>query len=300
MTSAEKPAPLVIEARLNESTRRGANPSLPYGSDEIVAEALRAVEAGASIIHWHATDVDGDEHPGSVELYREVVERIRAVSDVVLHPTLGFMSTQNDAPSRVAHILELNRDPATTIDFVPVDFGAYGNDVWLDAERRFLTDSNFVLNRIGYLEELLVILRDNGVTLMPVVWSAGGLRTALAMRKKGLLPARSYWHFGFTGDAVPGGPPPTLANLQAFLDSAPRDEPWSVHVRDGDGMSMFAWAISLGGHIAVGLGDDPYARLGLPNNGELIARVADMAKTLGRSIATPAQTREIFGIQSRV
>jgi uncharacterized protein (DUF849 family) len=60
-----------------------------------------------------------------------------------------------------------------------------------------------------------------------------------------------------------------------------------------DEVSSF-WAITLGGHVGIGLGDDPYIRFGKPHNGELVEKVAKMAHTLGREVATPAQTREIL------
>jgi 3-keto-5-aminohexanoate cleavage enzyme len=289
-------SPLIIELRSNETADRTGNQGIPYGPDEIVADALSAVEAGASMIHWHATDNEGVEHPGQTELYRKVISGIRSGSDVLLHPTLGFMGTQNDAQSRIQHILELNRDPGTKVDIVPVDFGSFGADVWNPEDRRFLTEDRFVLNRVGYLQELLAALKSNNVKVMSVVWSAGAVRTARIMQQQDLLPRPAYWQLGFTGDLVPGGPPPTLANLYAFLEAIPQGDPWTIHVRDGDGMAMAAWAISLGGHVSIGLGDDPYERLGRPSNSELVRRVAHMAETIGRPVATTSQAREILGL----
>ena len=45
--------PLVIEAAINGSTAKDANPNVPRSVDEIVATALACVEAGASIVHNH-------------------------------------------------------------------------------------------------------------------------------------------------------------------------------------------------------------------------------------------------------
>ena len=64
-------------------------------------------------------------------------------------------------------------------------------------------------------------------------------------------------------------------------------------------MGVAAWAITLGGHVSIGLGDHHYARLGSPTNAQLVQRIVDMAETLGRPIATPTQTREILGIATR-
>lgn len=287
--------PLIIEVRVNESADRGDNRALPYGPREVVEEGLRAREAGASILHWHARDADGSERANDVTLYREVIEGVREqTDDLLLHPTLGFIATQGDAQGRVRHILELNEDPKTRIDMVPVDFGAFGADLWDQQDGRFLTDDQVVVNRVAYLKELLGVLKENDLYVYTVVWGAGAVRTARSLQKMELLRPSTFWCLGFTGDEVPGGPPPTLANLQTFLEAIPDGDPWTVHCRNGDAMALAAWAITLGGHVSIGLGDYPYSRFGKPRNSDLVKMVADMSRTLGRPVATPAEARKIL------
>lgn len=287
--------PLIIEVRVNESADRGDNRALPYGPREVVEEGLRAREAGASILHWHARDTDGSERANDVTLYREVIEGVREqTDDLLLHPTLGFIATQGDAQGRVRHILELNEDPKTQIDMVPVDFGSFGADLWDPQDERFLTDDQVVVNRVAYLKELLGVLKENDLYVYTVVWGAGAVRTARNLQKIGLLKPATFWCLGFTGDEVPGGPPPTPANLQTFLEAIPEGDPWTVHCRNGDTMALAAWAITLGGHVSIGLGDYPYTRFGTPRNSDLVKMVADMSRTLGRPVATPTEARKIL------
>ncbi len=287
--------PLIIEVRVNESSDRGDNPALPYGPPEVVEEGLRAREAGASILHWHARDAEGRERANDLALYREVVEGVREQTDeMLLHPTLGFIATQGDARGRVRHILELNGDSATRIDMVPVDFGSFGADLWDPQNEAFLTDDQVVVNRVAYLKELLGVLKENDLYVYTVVWGAGAVRTARSLQEMGLLARNTFWCLGFTGDEVPGGPPPTLANLQTFLEAIPEGDPWTVHCRNGDAMPLAAWAITLGGHVSIGLGDYPYPQFGMPRNSDLVKKVADMSLALGRPVATPAEARKIL------
>ena len=51
-----------------------------------------------------------------------------------------------------------------------------------------------------------------------------------------------------------------------------------------------------GGHISIGLGDYPYTELGQPTNAELIAKVAEQARALGREVATVDDTREMLAM----
>jgi uncharacterized protein (DUF1330 family)/uncharacterized protein (DUF849 family) len=216
-------------------------------------------------LHWHARDYEGRERADDVTLYREVIEGIREqTDDALLHPTLGFIATQGDAQGRVRHILELNQEPKTRIDMVPVDFGSFGADLWDERAGLFLTDDQFVVNRVAYLKELLSVLKENGLYVYSVVWSAGAVRTARSLQKMGLLGRTTFWCLGFTGEEVPGGPPPTPANLSTFLEAIPPGDPWTVHCRNGDALPLAAWAITQGGHVSIGLGDYPYSRFGKP------------------------------------
>jgi 3-keto-5-aminohexanoate cleavage enzyme len=289
--------PLIIEVRCNESADRGDNPALPYGPQEVIKEGILAREAGASVLHWHARDTDGSERPNDTALYREVIEGVREGTDLLLHPTLGFIGTQGNAHERVRHIQELNEDPKTRIDMAPVDFGAFGADVWDAGYKRFLTEDQVVFNKVGYLRELLSVLQETDVFVYSVVWGAGAVRTARSFQEMGLLDRSTFWCLGFTGDEVPGGPPPTLANLRTFLEAIPPGAPWTVHCRNGDTLPLAAWAITLGGHVSIGLGDHPYSRFGKPRNSDLVRMVADMSLTLGRPVATPSEAREILQLK---
>ena len=50
------PTPVIIEAALNGVTTRDRNKSVPRTPEEITDEAIRCIEAGASIIHNHTDD----------------------------------------------------------------------------------------------------------------------------------------------------------------------------------------------------------------------------------------------------
>jgi 3-keto-5-aminohexanoate cleavage enzyme len=62
---------------------------------------------------------------------------------------------------------------------------------------------------------------------------------------------------------------------------------------------LYAFAIAKGGHVAVGLGDHAYPEFDLPSNAQLVERVVQMARSMGREIATAAETRALFGFASQ-
>ena len=66
-----------------------------------------------------------------------------------------------------------------------------------------------------------------------------------------------------------------------------------------DGKHLFpiaAAAMERGGHISIGLGDYPYRELEYPTNAGLVTRICQLARDMGREVATPAEARELLGI----
>jgi 3-keto-5-aminohexanoate cleavage enzyme len=285
--------PLIIEVRGNEFAATSDNPHVPVGADAIIADALDCAAAGAAGYHWHARGVDGVDRPDDIDLHRAVVRGIRPTG-LVLHPTLGFTSTQGDVASRLRTVLALNADPETRIDIVPADIGAFILDGYDTNTGRFTSEDQVLLNTTGHVIALLDALHREQVRVLAVVWSPGAVRSALHFRREGILPAPTFWQLGFTGDSTPGGPPPTAAMAAAFLEQLPDGEPWTVHVRDGRCLDIAEWAIRHGGHVSIGLGDDPYRDLGLPTNADLVRLVAEMAGAQGRAVASPLEARQLL------
>ncbi|MGA7934833.1 MAG: 3-keto-5-aminohexanoate cleavage protein [Kovacikia sp.] len=146
---------------------------------------------------------------------------------------------------------------------------------------------------------VLEVFKKHNVYVSSVCWDAGQIRTARCFQEMGLLPLDTLWEFVFTGEVMPAGAAPTISGLQAFITEVPANNQWLVLCWNGDVMQVASWAITLGGHVGIGLGDYHYARFGKPHHGELVAMVAKMAHTLDREVATPTQARDILKLPPR-
>ncbi len=61
------------------------SPYLPITPEEIANSALEAAEAGAASVHIHARDPENGMPTPDLELYREIIEKIRAKNkDVII------------------------------------------------------------------------------------------------------------------------------------------------------------------------------------------------------------------------
>lgn len=290
--------PLIIECRCNDMDYRQENQAFPYSPKEIIREAVRAWEAGASIFHWHGRDPVSGKWLNDTDLYLEVIQGIREQTDLIVDPTLGYVTTQNRVEDRVRHILAAKANPAIGVDMVPLEFGSMNVDFWDPQAKQFKTYDQVYSNSRAHIQALLKILNEHNIYNSAVCWDVGQIRTARCFQEMGLLRDHPLWEFIFTGEVMPTGALATYSGLQAMIDAIPAGDPWLVLCWNGDVMELAAWAIPLGGHVGIGLGDSPYTRFGQPHNGDLVEMIAKLAHILGREVATPAQARDILGINA--
>src|SRR5690606_11248487 len=65
------------------------SPYLPVTPEEIIADSLGAVEAGASILHLHARDPETGKPDQSVEAFLRFLPRLKQATDAVINLTTG-------------------------------------------------------------------------------------------------------------------------------------------------------------------------------------------------------------------
>ena len=85
-------APVIIEAAINGATSKERNPNVPRSPEEITADILASIDAGAAIIHNHIDlrDTSGDEAAARyLEAWRPVLEER---PDALIYPTVNFAS----------------------------------------------------------------------------------------------------------------------------------------------------------------------------------------------------------------
>jgi uncharacterized protein (DUF849 family) len=289
---------LIIEARVNEYMMRDqGNANVPYTPEEIAVDARACREAGASIVHFHARTSEGE--PNHVTgVYAETVRRIRETSDILVHPTLGYVTLDASPEERLDHILAMARDTAGAPHFAPLDMGSVNVDRYNAQARRFETTDLVYKNSTQTLTYFAEHIRQAGLKPYLVSWTIGFTRYTQAFLEMGLLDEPAFVCFCLTDNTFLGGHPGTLKGLQAHLDFLPEGKrvEWTVVNFGGNLFALAASVIAQGGHVSIGLGDYAYTELGQPTNADLVRRVAEIARELGREVATPAEARQMLGM----
>ncbi len=288
---------LIVEARVNEYMMRSENPNVPWLPQEIAADAAACREAGATVVHFHARNADGSpDH--RLETYQEIMAAIHERSDILTHPTLGYVTFDSTAEERLHNVMTMVEDPKTRPDFAPMDMGTVNVD-WYDPEqRRYDTKDLIYKNSTETLEYFAQRITAAGMKQYLVAWNVSFTRQALAFMDMGLIPEPAYLCFCLTDGIMLAGHPGSVAGLEAHLAFLPADKriEWTVCNFNGDLLRLVDMIIERGGHVSIGLGDYPYTGMGKPTNAKLIETVVARAKALGREVASLEETREILGM----
>ncbi|MGH7960793.1 MAG: 3-keto-5-aminohexanoate cleavage protein [Candidatus Binatia bacterium] len=288
---------IIIEVRINEYALRNTNPNIPYSPDEIATQALDCWREGASIIHYHARDPQTGAPSSDAKLYAETVRRIKAKSDLITMPTLGAWWLPSPE-ARIAHIVEMAKDPMTKPEFGPIDMASSNVDTYDPQAKRFKTTETVYVNTTKTWQYFAETMKSVGVKPIQALWNVSSVRHTQAFAEMGIFAEPLYCEIVLTEDWLLTGHPGTIKGMQAFLDFIPitPNWQWSVMCVGGNLFAVAAAAMERGGHIAIGLGDYAYPELELPTNARLVSRVAQLARSMGREIATPEEARKMLGV----
>jgi uncharacterized protein (DUF849 family) len=300
---------LLIEVGLNEAVSQDEVPQVPVTPDEIAHDILECASAGASIVHFHARDPEtGDQRFDAVSLYREVVVRVRdAGSAVLMYPTYPpFVSNPDQAVAeRFGHVLELADDPDLDMKLGPLDMGSlnlvFGKDGVLAPNAHALpAEWSVYQNPLPVLWETARQYDQREMVTSLAIFEPGHLRLAIAFLRAGLC-TKPIFKFFLSG-AWLHGPLPDPDGLDFYVDM----------LRQLEGSSSLEWfcapsglessseieallqaAILRGGHVRVGVGDNPVAAAG-STNADLVSQAVGIARQCGRKPAEPAALARHF------
>lgn len=256
------------------------NPHLPVTVDEIVADARRCHEAGASILHIHARDEYGKPDCRK-EIFAEIIASVRAVCPDVLisGTTSGRIHKKFQQRSQV---LELEGELKP--DLASLTLGSFN----------FPTHSS--VNEPLMIQNLAAMMRRRGIIPELELFDLGMTDYARYLIEREVLSPPFYANIllGSLGTLAA-----TPQNLTTMIQALPPGTTWSAA---GIGRFQFyvnSMAIAMGGHARVGLEDNLWFdqnRKNLATNLKLVARLAELARMLGREIASPDEARVIIGL----
>lgn len=286
--------PVVITCSISGAiANRDQCPAIPYTPEEYAAEARRAVDEGASMIHIHARTPDGTPSY-EIEDFRAITEAILGeVGDVIINFSTGALGVSLE--KRIAYLRALKPDVAA------LNMGSMNYAKYSRRRRDFVFHTVFE-NSFETIITLLTAMNEEGIKPEHECFDTGHIANLDPLLDMGILraPLQISCVMGVTG-----GIRPTARNLAHMAENVPGgpdgENEWGVIGISRDQWTLIAAALTLGGNVRAGLEDNFYLPDGTMarSNGDLIAQARRMAQDVGRRAATVAEARELLGIPKR-
>ena len=272
------------------------HPDFPITPEQIARSCLEARSAGAAVVHIHVRDPETGAPSGEPALYREVVERIReADSDVLINlttgegaryspseedPAVGGPGTTIRRPElRLRHIEELRPD-ICSLDVGTFNFG-----------------ENVFMNTPAHLRIMARTIKELGVKPEIEVFEPGHIMFAHTLIKEGLLESPPMFQICL---GIPHASPATTEVMTVMRNLLPAGANWAAFGISRWEFPMVAQAVTLGGHVRVGLEDNLYLGRGeFASNAQLVERGVRIIRELGADIVEPARAAELLELAPR-
>lgn len=259
----------------------------------VAHEYVRAIDAGASLVHHHGvhhleTEIQPDGRRLSktnFEGWATLTEKIRSQRDAIiqfgiasarLNEKIGLMKIKPDMMSYAftAHDEHFKPDP----DFPAID--------------------QYAIHPRPELEMFCAAAQQHNVKPEVEAFQVGAFWNLEYVRDQGLLDD-PVWVTMLLGWKGGGWTPPTPESLLYLVHHLPARVNWNVSVMDPRMQwRLLGLTLAMGGHVRVGWEDNPFLPDGTPSksNAELVDAVVRLARLMGREPATVAEAREIIGI----
>ncbi|HEY7593405.1 MAG TPA: 3-keto-5-aminohexanoate cleavage protein [Actinophytocola sp.] len=261
--------------------RRAKVPAVPITPEEIAADVRRCFEAGASMVHLHARD-DDEEPTWRGDRFADICSAVAdAAPEIVLVVTTSGRNW-SEVEKRAASLDVAGRAKPEMASLT-------------------LGSMNFAsgpsINSPETIAALATAMRERGIVPELETFDVGMIDYANYLISRGILQPPYYFNvlLGSRGTAAV-----SAANAAAALAALPDGATWAFAGIGRAQVAANTLATSLGGHVRVGLEDNPYYdwhdRSAESTNARLVERAVRIARDVGREPATPGEARRIIGL----
>jgi len=261
---------------------REMTPNVPVEPDEIVEQTLEAAELGANMVHLHARDAETHKPSHSKQVYAEIINGIRKKNKdlVICVSTSGRFFSEYEKRSEVLNLNgELKPDMAS-LTLSSLNF-----------------NKQVSINSPDMIKKLAGKMLENSIKPELEAFDLGMINYAKYLIHKGLIKPPYYFNLILGNIACAQA---NMLSLGLMIRELPEGTIWSAGGVGDFQLKMNAMALVAGGGVRVGLEDNIWydsQRTQLASNRQLLERILEIAKALGRKPYTPAETKKHLGLE---
>ncbi|MFM8315723.1 MAG: 3-keto-5-aminohexanoate cleavage protein [Deltaproteobacteria bacterium] len=247
-------------------------PVLPVTPEEQGLASHESVEAGASIIHLHVRDDQGNPSQ-KLEHFQRSVDAIKKACKKT--PVIQFSTGGAVGEAMEKRIASLALKPEmASFNLGTMNFG-----------------EEIFVNTFEDMRRLAEAFKKHQVVPEFEIYDAGHIDNLKKLIKEGWVQAPYHCQFVL---GVPGAMSGDISGLIYLVEHLPKDSTWGVAGIGRFELPLAIHAMLMGGNVRVGLEDNIYYEKGklASSNAQLISRIARIAKELGRDIASPEEARK--------
>jgi uncharacterized protein (DUF849 family) len=286
-------------------------PYLPLSPQQIIDDAVRAANAGAASVHIHGRDPKTARPTTDPAVYREIATGIKARSNVIVCVTTG--GTAYMTPEERAQVVPALKPELATFNMGTINFSIHPiADRYKDEDYKYPWEKEFAVstkdfifrNTFGDIEKLMQMMKENNTKPEFELYDVGHLYNLNFLIRRNIIHPPVWLQF-VTG--ILGGIGANVDEIVHMKQTADRligadNYVWSVI---GAGypaeFNLGTLSVMMGGHVRVGMEDNIFVEKGVlaKSNADLVEKMVNIAKLLGREIATPDEARKILGLKGR-
>lgn len=273
--------PMIIQVALTGAIpSKSKYPSLPVEPEEIAEQALSCADLGATVVHLHTRDAGGEQTQDLGRL-RRAIEAIKVENSQLV---ISATATSRGANSFIDRTTALRLPRPLKPDMMSLTLGSYNTPFGVN------------INPPEQIELLIDELRGSGVRAELEIFEPGMVHYWKHLVSKGKAPQAGIANILL---GVLGASPASAKSLVEIVSALPDALPWAVAGIGYYQTPLVALGASMGGHVRVGMEDDPRGDRDGWTNMDSVKRATRIADAIGRPIATASQARTILGLESR-
>jgi len=280
------------------------SPYLPITPQQIADEAIRVYEVGGAVAHIHVRNPETGQPSSDMELFHEVVTRVKSKCNMVLCLTTGGglgMTTEE----RVK-VVSTFKPELASFNFGSINFALFPvvetiKQFKFPWEKPYLQSSeDFIFpNTFKTLREFSQIFAASETQPELEIYDTAMINNIAFMLQRGHLKKPVYLQFVM---GILGGIPPSPSNLLFLYNTAREtigDFVWSVCAAGHQQLPMCTMALTMGGNVRVGMEDSLYAGRGIlaKSNTDQVEKIVRIARELSLEPATPDEARQILELK---
>ena len=283
------------------------SPFLPITPNEVAEDAIKAAEAGASILHLHARDPDDGRPTPDPGVFMEFLPRIKLATYAVVNITTGGghgMTLEERCAAALAVSPEM-----TSLNMGSMNFGLYPilekNLDWKhqwEPEYLEMTRDFIFRNTFADIEWVLKTLgEEHGVRFEFECYDIGHLYNLAHFVDRCLIKPPFFIQtiFGILGGI--GADIENLAHMRRIANKLFGEEnyEWSILAAGRHQMNFVTSGAIMGGNVRVGLEDSLYIAKGqlAESNADQVAKIKRIVEDLSLEVASPTEARERLGLK---